>query len=184
MVVAALPWHPIRARAFAHAACPRARSRRRVWKNGRVTTAADLQSRYGGRAPRIQHERTERRRLSRPAVIGIGVGLAAAIGVAAWYSFAPNPTPDGTVTISYDVVDSTLTRTTIGVYPDDERDITCSLRAVSEHEAVVGYTEVTVPADPQSDGSSPVTVSADISTTQLAASGHHESCWYADDPRF
>lgn len=149
-----------------------------------MTTAADLQSRYGGRAPRIQHERTPRGRLTRPAVIGVVVGLIAASAAAAWYGFAPSATPEGTVTISYDVVDSTLTRTTVGVYPDDERDITCTVRAVNEHEAVVGFSEVTIPADPTTDGTEPQTVQVDISTTQLAASGHHETCWYADDPRF
>ena len=149
-----------------------------------VTATSDLSSRYGGRAPRERPNRPERRRMSRPALVGTVVALAAAVGVAAWYGLAPNPTPDGTTTVSYDVVDSTLTRTTIAVYPDDSRDIVCAVRAVNAQEATVGFTEVNVPADPAADASTPVVVSTDISTTQRAASGHFESCWYADDPRF
>lgn len=121
--------------------------------------------------------------MSRRAVIGTVVGLAAASGVAAWYGLAPNPVPDGTATVSYDVVDSTLTRTTIAVYPDESRDIVCAVRAVSDQEATVGFTEIDIPADPAADASTPVVVSTDIITTQLAASGHFESCWYADNPQ-
>lgn len=124
------------------------------------------------------------RRLSRPAALATGAALLVASGAAAWYGFAPSPTPEGTVTISYDVVDSTRTTTTIGVYPDQQRDITCAVRAVNEHEAVVGFTEVPIPADPTASRSEPVPIVVDISTTQLASSGHVDSCWYDDDPRF
>lgn len=121
--------------------------------------------------------------MSRPAIIATVTALLAASGVAAWYGLSPSPTPDGTTTVSYDIVDSTLARTTIAVYPDETRDIICAVRAVNAQEASVGFTEVLIPADPAADRSTPTIVSTDIATTQLAASGHFESCWYADDPQ-
>ncbi|WP_180951903.1 DUF4307 domain-containing protein [Brevibacterium jeotgali] len=148
-----------------------------------MTATADLSSRYGRRSSHASPQPSGRRRMSRPAIIATVVGLAAASGVAAWYGLAPGPTPDGTKDVSYEVVDSTLTRATIAVQPDDARDIVCAVRAVSVHDAVVGYTEIDVPADPAADSSTPHVVTTDITTTQLAASGHHESCWYADDPQ-
>lgn len=147
-----------------------------------VTATADLRSRYGGRPPQVRPE-SSRRRMSRPAIIGTLIALAGASGVAAWYGLAPSPTPEGTSDVSYEVVDSTLTRATIAVHPDDTRDIVCAVRAVNAHEATVGFTEVDVPADPAADDSTPQVVTTDIATTQLAATGHHESCWYADDPQ-
>ena len=147
-----------------------------------VTATADLRSRYGGRPPQVRPE-SSRRRMSRPAIIGTLIALAGASGVAAWYGLAPSPTPEGTSDVSYEVVDSTLTRATIAVHPDDTRDIVCAVRAVNAHEATVGFTEVDVPADPAADDSTPQIVTTDIATTQLAATGHHESCWYADDPQ-
>ena len=150
---------------------------------GAVTATADLSSRYGGRPSHVSPPPSGRRRMSRPAIIATVVGLAAASGVAAWYGLAPNPTPDGTKDVGYEIVDSTPTRATSCVQPAASRDIVCAVRAVNAHDAVVGFTEIDIPADPAADSSTPQVVTTDIATTQLAASGHHESCWYADDPQ-
>ena len=148
-----------------------------------VTATADLSSRYGGRSSHARPQPSGRRRMSRPAIIGTVIGLAAASGVAAWYGLAPSPTPDGTTDVSYEIVDSTLARATIAVQPDDTRGIVCAVRAVNAHDATVGFTEIDIPADPAADSSTPHVVTTDIATTQLASTGHHESCWYADDPQ-
>ena len=45
-------------------------------------------------------------------------------------------------------------------------------------DVVVGFREVTIPARAGTSTSDPVQLDVDIRTTQLAASGHVESCWY------
>ncbi|GAA2086515.1 MULTISPECIES: DUF4307 domain-containing protein [Brevibacterium] len=150
-----------------------------------MTAQADLSSRYGkrtpARPPAAPGERG-RRPLKRSAAFAVVAALLVACGVTAWFAFAPTGTPQGTKNISYDVVDSTLTLATVSVVPDEERDIVCGVQAVSERDAVVGYVEMEVPADPQADTTRPVTLHAEIATTQLASSGHLDTCWYADDP--
>ncbi|SDS86957.1 protein of unknown function [Brevibacterium siliguriense] len=137
-----------------------------------VTVAPPLHDdRYG-------RTRRPKRELSRRAkVIGVIV-LAAVVAVIAVWAFSPQASPTTPRTLDYSVVDDSSTRVSVGIFPDQERDVHCIIQATNEQEAVVGFTEVTVPTDPNADPNSPKRVDVDLATTQLAASGHAESCWF------
>lgn len=145
---------------------------------GRRTAVAD---RYGSRS-RLPHNRTHAATASgrkRPWIIAaLAAALVIMIGLAAWFAFAPARVPDTPKTVSYDVVDAALTVTRFSIVPDETRDIECAVQATNLQEAVVGFREVTIPARAGTSTSEPVQLDVDIRTTQLAASGHVESCWY------
>lgn len=146
---------------------------------GRRTAVAD---RYGSRS-RLPHSRAHATGASGPGkqpwiIAGLGAALAVLIGLAAWFAFAPARVPDTPKTVSYDVVDASLTVTRFSIVPDESRDIECAVQATNLQEAVVGFREVTIPARAGTSTSDPVHLDVDIRTTQLAASGHVESCWY------
>ncbi|WP_051297937.1 DUF4307 domain-containing protein [Brevibacterium album] len=158
-----------------------------------MTAPPDLSSRYGKRMPAAlsgapAHGGTAgasasgRPRRRRTAAIATAAALAIGCAAIGWIAFSPADSPQGGKNLSYEVVDSTLTRATVSVVPDAQRDITCGIRAINEHDAVVGYVERDVPADPAADASDPVVLHAEIATTQLAASGHIDACWFADSP--
>ncbi|GAA1369896.1 DUF4307 domain-containing protein [Brevibacterium luteolum] len=146
---------------------------------GRRTAVAD---RYGSRS-RLPHNGTHAATASgrgkRPWIIAaLAAALVIMIGLAAWFAFAPARVPDTPKTVSYDVVDASLTVTRFSIVPDESRDIECAVQATNLQEAVVGFREVTIPARAGTSTSEPVQLDVDIRTTQLAASGHVESCWY------
>ncbi|GAA4285160.1 hypothetical protein GCM10022261_26910 [Brevibacterium daeguense] len=138
-----------------------------------TTAQASLSDRYGS-ARRRKPPESRRRRQILAAVIGI----LAMSALAAWYALAPSRTPVNPTTVSYEIVDSTLTVTQMSVVPDSQRAIRCAVQATNENEAVVGFREVTIAPDPAADESQPSHLRVEISTTQLAASGHVESCWF------
>ncbi|GAA4395286.1 DUF4307 domain-containing protein [Brevibacterium sp. NPDC049920] len=141
-----------------------------------MTTAhAAIAERYGSARPPAG--RPPRRR---GFAIAAAAGIAVMIALAAWYSFAPRTTPTDPTTIGYEVVDSTRTIAHVSVVPDAERTIECIVQATNEQEAIVGFREVTVDPDPAADESRPAQLRLDIATTQLAASGHVDSCWFLD----
>lgn len=137
--------------------------------------SSPLPQRYGKKAPAGAR---------RPAAVGrrtvwiLGVLLALFVAGVGWYAFAPSSTPTSPQTVSYDVVDSTLTTTTISYIRDPERLVVCGVQATNDMDGVVGYTTVTIPPDPVNT-TSYVTEVVDVRTTQLASSGHVDSCWYA-----
>ena len=137
-----------------------------------VTVAPPLnEDRYG-------RTRRPKRELSRRAKIIAVIVLAAVVAVIAVWAFRPQTNPTTPRTLDYSVVDDSSTHVSVGIFPDQKRDVHCIIQATNEHEAVVGFTEVTVPADPNADPNSPKCVDVDLATTQLAASGHVESCWF------
>ena len=145
----------------------------------RRTAVAD---RYGSRS-RLPHSRTHATGASGPGkrpwiIAALGAAFVVMIGLAAWFAFAPARVPDTPKTVSYDVVDASLTVTRFSIVPDESRDIECAVQATNLQEAVVGFREVTIPARAGTSTSEPVQLDIDIRTTQLAASGHVESCWY------
>lgn len=146
---------------------------------GRRTVLAD---RYSSRS-HLPHSRAHATGASGPGkqpwiIAALGAALAVMIGLAAWFAFAPARVPDTPKTVSYDVVDASLTVTRFSIVPDESRDIECAVQATNLQEAVVGFREVTIPARAGTSTSDPVQLDVDIRTTQLAASGHVESCWY------
>lgn len=140
------------------------------------TAQATLADRYGTSGRRAP--RTPRRR--RASVIAAAAGIGVLVVLAGWYAFSPSDSPVDPTTISYDVVDSTLTTAHVSVVPDADRTIECIVQATNEQEAIVGFREVTVAPDPAADDARPVELRLDIATTQLAASGHVDSCWFLD----
>src|SRR5699024_10859366 len=137
-----------------------------------VTVAEPLHDdRYG-------RTRRPKRNLSRRAkIIAVAVDVVA-IAVIAFVSFRPQTEPTTPRTLDYLVVDSSTTQLSVGIFPDQERDVHCSVQATDDNEVVDGLTEVTVPADPNADPNSPKQIDIDLDTTQLAASGHDDSCWF------
>lgn len=137
-----------------------------------VTVDRPLQDdRYG-------RTRRPKRGLSRRSKIIAAVVLLAVVVVIAFWSFRPQTEPTTPRTLDYSVVDSSSTQVTVGIFPDRTRDVHCIVQATNDNEAVVGFTEVTVPADPDADPNSPRQLHIDLATTQLAASGHADSCWF------
>lgn len=127
---------------------------------------------------RYGRTREPKRRLSPRAMVLAGIVLVAVVVVIAFAAFRPQSTPSTPRTLSYSVVDSSSTLVTVAIFPDRERDVHCSVQATNDFEAVVGFTEVTVPADPDADPNTPKALEVDLSTTQLASSGHVDTCWF------
>jgi hypothetical protein len=137
-----------------------------------TTAQAALSDRYGSARRRAPSQSR------RWQILAAVIGILALSAIAAWYALAPSRTPVDPTTVSYDVVDSALTVTHMSVVPDSQRAIECAVQATNENEAVVGFREVTIAPDPAAHGAQPSHLRVEISTTQLAASGHVESCWF------
>ncbi len=137
-----------------------------------VTVEQPLQGdRYGRR-------RGPQRRPGPGAVIVAGILLVGLVALAAYMAFRPQTAPTTPKTLNYSVVDSSATLVNVAIFPDRERDVHCVVQATNEYDAVVGFTEVTVPADPEADPHSPRSLDVELATTQLASSGHVDSCWF------
>ncbi|WP_231446712.1 DUF4307 domain-containing protein [Brevibacterium zhoupengii] len=137
-----------------------------------VTVEKPLQDDRYGRV------REPKRRLGRTAKIIAAVIVTALIIAIAFVAFRPQTTPTTPRTLDYSVVDSALTQVTVAIFPDQDRDVHCIVQATNEYEAIVGFTEVRVPADPNADPNSPRQMDIDLATTQFASSGHVDSCWF------
>ncbi|MBE8146143.1 DUF4307 domain-containing protein [Brevibacterium casei] len=135
-------------------------------------TAAEPQGDRYGRA------RTPRRRLSRRATYLAATVIAVTVVVIGIFAFQPSTTPTDPKTLGYTVNDSASTTVSVGIYPDRERDVHCIVQATNSNEAIVGFTEVSLPADPQADPTSAQGLTVEVATTQLAASGHADACWF------
>lgn len=141
-----------------------------------VTVAEPLQddrqeNRYG-------RSRRPRRGLGRKARITVIAIIILVVIAVAFVAFRPQTTPTTPRTLDYSVIDSSSTRVTVGIFPDRKRDVHCIVQATNKNEAVVGFTEVMVPADSQADPNSPRQLDIDLATTQIASSGHADSCWF------
>ncbi|UVI37457.1 DUF4307 domain-containing protein [Brevibacterium spongiae] len=137
-----------------------------------VTVAEPLhEDRYG-------RTRKPTRGLGRRARIVAAIVLVVAIAAIALWAFRPQTNPTTPRTLNYSVVDSSATHVTVGIFPDRDRDVHCIVQATNKDEAIVGFTEVTVPAAPDNDPNSPKRLDVELATTQLAASGHVDSCWF------
>ncbi|GAA0037423.1 MULTISPECIES: DUF4307 domain-containing protein [Brevibacterium] len=135
-------------------------------------TAAEPQGDRYGRA------RTPRRRLSRRAtIIGTAV-IAIVVIIIGVVAFQPPTKPNDPQTVEYTVNDSASTTVTVALYPDRERSVHCIVQATNSNEAIVGFTEVSLDADPQADPTKPRPITVDLATTQLASSGHADACWF------
>ncbi|MDN6124118.1 MAG: DUF4307 domain-containing protein [Brevibacterium sp.] len=122
--------------------------------------------------------REPKRRLGKTATIIAVVIVSALVIAIAFVAFRPQTTPTTPKTLGYSVVDSSSTQVTVAIFPDQDRDVHCIVQATNEYEAIVGFTEVTLPADPTADPNSPTQLDIDLATTQFASSGHADACWF------
>ncbi|WP_350271082.1 DUF4307 domain-containing protein [Brevibacterium sp. CBA3109] len=122
--------------------------------------------------------REPKRRLGKTAKIIAIVIVSALIIAIAFVAFRPQTNPTTPKTLGYSVVDSSLTQVTVAIFPDQDRDVHCIVQATNDYEAIVGFTEITLPADPTADPHSPRQMDIDLATTQLASSGHADACWF------
>src|SRR5699024_8239466 len=114
-----------------------------------VTVAEPLHDdRYG-------RPRKPKRSVSRRATIIAAAGVGVATAVNRVVPFRPQTEPTTPRPLDYLVVDTSTTQVSVGIFPDQERDVHCTVQATNENEAVVGFTEATVPADPDADPNSP-----------------------------
>ena len=127
---------------------------------------------------RYGRTREPKRHLGKTAKIIAAVIVSALIVAIAFVAFRPQTTPTTPKTLGYSVVDSSLTRVTVAIFPDQARDVHCIVQATNDFEAIVGFTEVSIPADPTADSNSPKQMNIDLATTQLASSGHADACWF------
>jgi Domain of unknown function (DUF4307) len=106
-------------------------------------------------------------------LIAVFVGLALAIFLvwAAWVSFAGSQ-PQGK-TISYEIWNEQTTVVDFSVNKPKERSVTCSVKALSEDYAVVGYKEVQFPA-----GESYIVSTVTLTTVRKAVTGLVDGCWF------
>lgn len=127
---------------------------------------------------RYGRSREPRRRLGRGFTILAAVVLIGLLALAAFLAFRPQTAPTTPKTLNYSVVDSSSTQVRVAIFPDRERDVHCIVQATNEYDAIVGFTEVSIPADPQADPHSPRALNVELATTQLASSGHVDACWF------
>ncbi|WAL40363.1 DUF4307 domain-containing protein [Brevibacterium sp. BRM-1] len=140
-----------------------------------MTAQDTLPERYG-RAPRAP--RPPRR--SRRAAVLAGCGILALIAVVAALAFWPDDHPVDPQDAGYDVRDAALTVVSLAVVPDERRTVRCGVRAINEYEAVVGYREVAVGPRAGASTTDPVHLRVEVSTTQRAATGNVDHCWFED----
>lgn len=127
---------------------------------------SDLDSRYGRRPRRVG-----RRTLA--AVLGSLVILA--VGAVAWVAWLGTDEPGDPEIVGYSVTDRYHAEVTAIFTPDAERAQRCAVEVRSREQAVVGYTEIDVEADPDR---SPTRQTIPLRTTQPASAGTVTGCWF------
>lgn len=80
--------------------------------------------------------------------------------------------------ISFTVSNPAQTTVSMSVVPDKSRTVHCAIQALNDEHGVVGYREVTVPANPDRDPNNPVVFHEKVRTTQLAVNGGIDKCWF------
>lgn len=128
-----------------------------------------LDSRYG---------RTSQGIKKRPLLFALaGVVIVLIVG-AAFLAFKPRAHPHAPETSHFTAHDAGSASVTFSIVPDARRDIKCAAIIKNQYEAVVGYKEVTIPADPHANSASMHHDRVEIRTTQKGAQGNVESCVY------
>ena len=107
------------------------------------------------------------------------IAVVAVLGALIWaasLTFFKDTGPKNPQDITFTVNDAASAVSSFSVVPDAHRDIACTVVAKNQYEAIVGYAQVTVPADPQTDGQTPAVQTVTVNTVQLAHQGHLERC--------
>lgn len=135
---------------------------------------ADLLShRYG--SPR----RTRGRRFW-TALAALAILLAGAF--AAWIAVSDSAAPTFK-DVSFEVVSTAGATADFDLTKRPEDVVTCAVQALNENFAVVGWTELTVPAAPQQRGDTTTSHRVALRTTNLATTAVVDSCWVEDRAR-
>lgn len=128
-----------------------------------------LDSRYG---------RTTTGNKKNPLLVALAVVVVILIAGAAFLAFKPRTHPHAPQTSNFTAHDAGNASLTFSIVPDVHRDIRCAAIIKNQYEAVVGYKEITVPADADANSSSVHHDRVDVRTTQKGAQGNVESCVY------
>ncbi len=126
-----------------------------------------LDSRYG---------RTAHGNKKRPLLFVLAGIVIVLIAGAAFLAFKPRAQPHAPETSNFTAHDAGNASVTFSIVPDAHRDIKCAAIIKNQYEAVVGYKEITIPADPQANSASMHHDRVDVRTTQEGAQGNVESC--------
>ncbi|GAB3043190.1 DUF4307 domain-containing protein [Sediminivirga luteola] len=107
---------------------------------------------------------------------GIPAALAAvAVGVAAWWAFAPSDSPGTPQIIRYSALDAAHASALVEIAPDRQRDTVCGFIARSNFQADVGYYEVRVPA---TEAAAPQRHEIVIRTIEPPTAVVADECWF------
>ncbi|MEL7976826.1 DUF4307 domain-containing protein [Isoptericola sp. F-RaC21] len=129
--------------------------------------------RYGTRPGRGEGRPDGRRGLGTGAKVAIGVVLAAAVGVAAWFSVEQNRRDPVTVdVVGFDVRDAEQVEVTFQVHMPPGTTAVCDVEALAQSYAQVGTLEV--PVGPSTTQTSTYTVT--VRTSEEATTAVVESC--------
>ena len=119
-----------------------------------------------------------RRRLSARARWGlIGAGLLAATLLVVWIVQGQSGAPTSK-DVGFDLVSSAEVTADFEVTRDPDRAVRCGVEALNQDWAVVGYEEITLPAEPGSERTTAHRLA--IRTTNPATTAQVASCWNLD----
>ncbi len=126
-----------------------------------MTTAAELDARYGRGRPRR----------SLWVVLGILASGALALGI--WWTVAANLTAVDADDLGYEVIDEHAVQLRFQVTAPRDREVVCVLEAQDESKGIVGWRLVRLPASPEHTRA----FSERIPTVALATTGLVNTCW-------
>ncbi|MCQ9163543.1 DUF4307 domain-containing protein [Arthrobacter sp. STN4] len=112
------------------------------------------------------------------------LSLVAALGLfwVFWATVANNSGVSNKL-VSYNVVDSTLATVDLAVTKDPATTAKCSLEAMNDSYAVVGYKVITIgPGGANTPDGRTMPVRAQVRTDSLAVTGVVEDCWIVQQP--
>lgn len=118
---------------------------------------------------------TPKRKLSgRTKLVMVIVGLLVGIGGALWLSVA-NSKPVTFNDISFEIPSNTSTVVVVEVTKKASDEVQCSVRALNESKAIVGFKTLSIPA---TEGSGQITsrYTVNLRTESLATTGGIEAC--------
>lgn len=127
---------------------------------------------------RERYTRRPRRRLSHRGRWALGAAaLLAATLFVAWIVQGQSAAPTSK-DVGFDLVSSAEVTADFEVTRDPEQAVRCGVQALNDDWAVVGYREITLPADPAAERTSAHRVA--IRTTNMANTAQVDSCWTLD----
>lgn len=122
-----------------------------------------------------RYDRRPRRRLSARARWSlIGAALLAATLFVVWIVQGQSGAPTSK-DVGFDLLSSAEVTADFEVTRDPDQAVRCGVEALNEDWAVVGYDEITLPADPQAERTTAHRLA--VRTTNPAHTARVDSCW-------